>query len=133
MSMKPPPPIPHDAGLVTPTASAVAVAASIALPPCFRIARPASDASALSDTTIALCACSARAGTTMTGVIAKKIVAAMMLANEVRGRRAIVRGSQSLFCVVTILAPPTYLTVRAIVGKHYQSLRLEFPLGIGGG
>src|SRR6202171_5478746 len=50
--MKPPPPIPHDAGLVTPTASAVATAASIALPPRFRISTPAAAASALSETTI---------------------------------------------------------------------------------
>src|SRR5436309_12095154 len=50
--MKPPPPIPHDAGFVTPTASAVATAASTALPPCFRISTPACAASSLSETTI---------------------------------------------------------------------------------
>src|SRR5882757_8985793 len=50
--MKPPPPIPHDAGFVTPTANAVATAASTALPPCFRISTPACAASSLSETTI---------------------------------------------------------------------------------
>src|ERR1700731_433436 len=50
--MKPPPPIPHEAGLVTPTASAVATAASTALPPRLRISSPAAAASALSETNI---------------------------------------------------------------------------------
>src|SRR5260370_6551284 len=50
--MKPPPPIPHDAGFVTPTASAVATAASTAFPPCFNISSPAPAAGSLSDTTI---------------------------------------------------------------------------------
>src|SRR3984893_1572810 len=60
--MKPPPPIPHEAGLVTPTASEVAAAASIALPPRLRISTPALAASAFSVTTIARCASVAAAG-----------------------------------------------------------------------
>src|SRR5712671_3093157 len=62
--MKPPPPIPHEAGLVTPTASAVATAASIALPPCFRISTPAAAASALSETTIPCAPTADRSGAT---------------------------------------------------------------------
>ena len=51
-----------------------------------------------------------------TGVIAKKIVDAMML------------DTLFLFCAVTNLAPPIYLTVPAIVGKHCRCLRCEFRL-----
>src|SRR5580704_6376747 len=50
--MNPPPPIPHEDGLATPTASAVAAAASTALPPAFRILTPASAASGCSAATI---------------------------------------------------------------------------------
>jgi hypothetical protein len=56
----------------------------------------------------------------MTCAIPEKIVAAMILAARLRQRRAIVLGPQSFLCVVTNLAPPIYLTVRAIVGKHCQ-------------
>ena len=52
MSMKPPPPIPHDVGLTTPAASDVATAASTALPPCCRMRIPASDANRCSAATI---------------------------------------------------------------------------------
>src|SRR5262249_42724724 len=60
--MKPPPPIPHEEGLATPTASAVAAAASIALPPAFRIFTPASAASGCSAATIPCFAITAAAG-----------------------------------------------------------------------
>src|SRR5512142_2363097 len=51
--MKPPPPMPHDDGCTTHTASAVAIAASTAEPPSCRISSPASAASGLSAATIA--------------------------------------------------------------------------------
>src|SRR5208283_4502216 len=60
--MKPPPPIPHEEGLATPTASAVAAAASTALPPAFKIFTPASAASGCSAATIPCLAISAAAG-----------------------------------------------------------------------
>ena len=50
--MNPPPPILPALGWVTASANAVATAASIALPPFFRIDAPASDAGADVDTTI---------------------------------------------------------------------------------
>src|SRR6266403_664029 len=81
MSMKPPPPIPHEAGLVTPTASAVATAASIALPPCFKISTPAAAASALSETTIPCTPTADRSGDAPAekdgGVIEHEIASAM--------------------------------------------------------
>jgi hypothetical protein len=60
--MKPPPPIPQEAGLVTPTASAVATAASMALPPRFNISTPAFAAGALSETTISCVPTADRSG-----------------------------------------------------------------------
>jgi len=69
--MKPPPPIPHELEFVTHIASAVAHAASIALPPLSRIFTPAFEAGSLSDTTIAWLACAdqaaAAAGVAVTG------------------------------------------------------------------
>ena len=50
--MNPPPPILPQHGLVTASAYPTATAASIALPPCFRIATPASAASRWPDTTM---------------------------------------------------------------------------------
>ncbi len=73
MSMKPPPPIPHELEFVTHIASAAAQAASIALPPLSRIFTPAFEASSLSDTTIAWPASADQAaatGVAFTGALA---------------------------------------------------------------
>src|SRR5215211_6914840 len=43
--MKPPPPMPHEYGSVTPSAAAVAIAASVALPPSLRTCIPTWEAS----------------------------------------------------------------------------------------
>ena len=53
-----PPPIPDDSGCRTPSASAVAQAASTALPPALSAATPAAEASGLSDATAACAAVS---------------------------------------------------------------------------
>ena len=45
MTMKPPPPMPHEYGSVTPRAAAVATVASTALPPSLRTRIPTRDAS----------------------------------------------------------------------------------------
>src|SRR5437764_410386 len=54
ISMYPPPPMFPAAGQVTASAAAVATAASVALPPRFRISRPTSDAIPLTLTTMPL-------------------------------------------------------------------------------
>src|SRR5579875_1805469 len=59
--MKPPPPIPHEEGLATHTASPVATAASTALPPALRIRTPASAPNGCSAATIACLAITAGA------------------------------------------------------------------------
>ena len=50
--MNPPPPIPHEDGLTTPSAKDVAMAASTALPPWRSMVMPASDASRCPDATM---------------------------------------------------------------------------------
>src|ERR1019366_9192906 len=54
MTMNPPPPILPATGCVTASAKAVATAASTALPPCFRTARPTSEAGSETVTTTPL-------------------------------------------------------------------------------
>src|SRR3989449_2005421 len=51
--MKPPPPMLPASGSTTSSANATATAASIALPPCFRMSTPTCDASGCAETTIA--------------------------------------------------------------------------------
>src|SRR2546428_1534255 len=59
--MKPPPPMLPASGSTTSSANATATAASIALPPCFRMSTPTCDASGCAETTIAWGAVTGRA------------------------------------------------------------------------
>jgi hypothetical protein len=53
INAKPPPPMPENAGAATPNFCAAVTAASIALPPIFKVLTPALDAVGLAATTIA--------------------------------------------------------------------------------